>query len=79
MPFHSVIMKIFIKAKPNAKEDRIKKIDDTHFEVFVKEPPVQGRANGAIIKALADFLNIAPSRLSIISGHTSRRKVINVS
>lgn len=71
-------MTIFVKAKPNAKEERVEKIDDIHFEVTVKEPPIQGRANAAIIKALADFFNIATSRLRIVSGYTSRQKVIEV-
>jgi uncharacterized protein YggU (UPF0235/DUF167 family) len=80
--------KLFIEAKPNAKKEKVEKIDspslklrragETHFAVAVKEPPVQGRANAAIIRALADFLGIAPSRLRIIAGWTSRRKTIEV-
>ena len=38
-------MKIFVTVKPNAKEERVEKIDDTHFKVSVKEPPTEGRAN----------------------------------
>lgn len=71
-------MKIFVKAKPNAKEERIVKIDDSNFEAYIKEPPRQGQANTAIIRALADFLHIAQSRLRISAGHTSRKKVIEV-
>lgn len=71
-------MKLFVTAKPRAKEESVKKIDDTHFVVSIKEPPVQDRANGAIIKTLAYFLGIAPSRLKIVSGHTSREKIIEV-
>ncbi|MEK7131683.1 MAG: DUF167 domain-containing protein [Patescibacteria group bacterium] len=71
-------MKIFVKAKPNAKNEKVIKNDEIHFEVSVKEPPRQGMANAAVIIALADFLNIAPSRLQIISGHTSRNKIIEV-
>ena len=41
-----------ITAKPNAKEDCIEKIDESHYRVSVKEPPVQGMANRAIIKIL---------------------------
>ena len=71
-------MKLFITAKPRAKEDNVKKINDTHFVVAVKEPPTQGRANRAIIKTLAEFLNTSPSRLNIIFGHTSRQKIIEI-
>ena len=71
-------MKIFVTAKPRAKEERVEKIDDSHFAVAVKEPPVEGQANAAIITALAGFLNIAPTRLKIVSGYTSRQKVIEI-
>ena len=72
-------MRIFVKAKPGAKAEEIKKIDDTNFVVSVKEPPVQGRANAAIIKVLAAYFNIAPSRVRIVFGHTSREKSIEIS
>jgi len=56
----------------------VEKINETYFEVAVKEPPVQGRANEVIVRALADFLNIAPSRLRIVAGWSSCRKIIEV-
>lgn len=71
-------MKLFVAAKPRAKEEKVKKIDNTHFVVATKEPPIQGRANRAIIKILADYLNIAPSRLQIVSGHASRQKIVEL-
>lgn len=51
-------MKIFVKARAGAKEERVEKIDDTHFVVAVKEPPKQGRANGAIAQALLSYFHI---------------------
>lgn len=71
-------MKIFIAAKPSAREGRVEKTDDTHFIVSVKEPPVQGKANRAIIKALAAYFNVPAWRISITSGHTSRQKIAEV-
>ena len=70
--------RVFVKAKPRSKEERVEKIDDTHFVVFVKEPPVQGRANRAIIKALAAYFNVPAWRVSIVSGHTSRQKILEI-
>ncbi|MBI4135139.1 DUF167 domain-containing protein [Candidatus Uhrbacteria bacterium] len=78
-------MKIFVKAKPGAKEEQVEKIDppagragETHFVVAVREPPVQGRANLAIVKALADYFGVAPTRVRIISGYTARQKVVEI-
>ena len=71
-------MKIFIKAKPNAKEERVEKTADMNFTVYVKEPPVRGLANRAIIRALAGYFKIPQSEIRISSGHTSRNKVVEI-
>ncbi len=69
-------MKIIVHAKPLAKENKIEKVDDTTFVVSVKEPPIQGRANQAICALLAEYFHTSKSRVSIVSGYTSRRKII---
>ncbi len=71
-------MKIFVKVKLRAKEARLIKIDDTHFEIAIKEPPIEGRANQAVIEIISDYLKIAKSRISIISGNTSRQKILEI-
>lgn len=71
-------MKIFVKAKPLSKTESVEKIDDENFVVAVKEPPREGKANHAIIKALAGYFNVPKSNLSIVSGHTAKNKIISV-
>ncbi len=71
-------MKIFVQAKPNAKEEGVERIDDTHFKVSVKEPPRRGEANRAIARALAEHLGVAPSRIRLVLGFSSRQKVFEV-
>ena len=71
-------MKILVKAKPNAFEEKVEKIDENNFVVSVKEPPVKGLANRAIIKALSDFLGVHPTRIKIVSGFTSKQKTIEI-
>jgi len=71
-------MKIVVKAKPNSFEEKVEKVDESNFVVSVKEPPVKGLANRAIIKALSDFFGIHPARIKIISGFTSRQKIIEL-
>lgn len=68
-----------MKAKPDAMEAYVKKIDETHYEVSVREPPVQGRANRAIIAAIAEHFHVGRAQVRIISGWTSRQKVVDVS
>lgn len=71
-------MKIFVRAKPNSKNESIKKLSDTNFEICVKEPPVKEQANAAIIMALAKHFKVKFSAVRIISGHTSRQKIVDI-
>ncbi|HBV57899.1 MAG TPA: hypothetical protein DEB73_01370 [Candidatus Magasanikbacteria bacterium] len=71
-------MRVYIQAKPNAREEKIEKIDETHFTVAVREPPVNGLANVAIRKALAAHFKVAPSCVRLASGFSSRNKVFEI-
>lgn len=71
-------MKIFVKVKPNSKEESIKKLSETNFEICVKEPPVKGKANAAVIKVLAKRFGVPISSVNIIIGHTSRQKIVEI-
>jgi uncharacterized protein (TIGR00251 family) len=72
-------LKIQVKVKPRSKtEDVTKEMDGNVYAVRVKEPPVEGRANRAVLKLLAKYLGVPESRLRIVSGLTSRNKVIEV-
>ena len=71
-------MKIIIKAKPGAKEDKIEKVDEANYTVYVKAPPRDGKANAAIITLLARHFDVSQSLVEIISGHMARIKVIEI-
>ena len=71
-------MKIFVKAKPNAKKESIKKIDGINFFVAVKEPPIKGKASKAIVRALAEYFGVAPSAVRLVSGFSSKQKIFEI-
>jgi hypothetical protein len=71
-------MKIFVKARPSAREEKVEKIDDQNYIVWVKEPPIDGKANNAVRNALALYFKTGTSFVKIISGHTSRNKIIEI-
>ncbi len=58
--------------------EKVEKIDDSHFTVSVKEPPIQGMANRAIVKVLAGYFGVTSSSVKIVSGFTSRQKIIEI-
>src|SRR3989344_3042435 len=71
-------MKIFVKAKPLSREESIEKIDDSNFIVAVREPPVKGMANQAIIKSLAHYFGVSTLNIKLVSGFSSRHKVFEI-
>lgn len=79
-------MKIFVKAKTGQKENKIippqpkliKEGDEEWYTVSVKERPVEGRANEAIIRLLAEQFEVSRSDVRLISGAVSKRKVFEI-
>ena len=71
-------MKITVTAKPRARKEEVIQIDQTHFKVSVKEPPIDGKANEAVERALAAFYDTAPSNVRVVSGHTAKKKIIEI-
>ena len=70
-------MEMYLKVKVHAgeKETRLlQKAPDT-FEIWVKAPAEQGRANEAVRAALAQHLGVAENKLSLIKGATSPAKI----
>jgi len=71
-------MKIFVKAKPNSKKEFVEKISETNLIVAVKEPPVKGRVNAAIQKALAEYFKVSASQVVLVAGFSSKNKIFEI-
>jgi uncharacterized protein (TIGR00251 family) len=71
-------MKISVKVKANTSRERIEKIDDTNFLVWIREKPVEGKANEAVVKALAEYFGTAKSNVVLLKGQASRQKIFEI-
>jgi len=72
--------KIRVKVKPGSKKEGIKRWDeDGALVVAVHAPAREGKANKNLIELLSSHLKIPKSDISILSGMTSREKVIEIS
>ncbi len=69
-------MKLFVKVKARSKEERVVRVDDTHYKVWVKAIPEKGKANEAVIAVLSKHFTTPKAAFEILSGHTSNQKVI---
>lgn len=71
-------MKISVRVKPGAKNEGVTKIDDSHYVVCVKAPPVEGKANEAAIRILSEYLGIPKSSIRILKGEASKNKIVEI-
>ena len=67
-----------VRATPRAKRNKVQRQPDGSLKVYVTAPPEDGRANEAVIEVLAEFFGVKRRQVEIISGATSRNKVVRV-
>ena len=65
-------------ATPRASRNALCAWHDGRLKVALAAPPVDGEANKALVKFIAEILNVAKSAVSVASGATGRRKVVAV-
>lgn len=70
---------IWVKAKPGSKKKGISSISDTEISVSIQSPPVDGKANSALIEYFAEIFNLSKSDVIIEKGGTSKNKLISIS
>ena len=71
-------MKKSVKVKPNSKQQKIIEESDGSLTVFLKSPPIDGKANSELIQLLAKHFDISKSSIEIKAGHSSRQKIVDI-
>lgn len=71
-------MNFLIKVKPRAKQEKIEKREKEQLTVYLKELPRKGRANKAMIRALANYFQTPQANIKIIKGVKSQNKIIQL-
>jgi uncharacterized protein (TIGR00251 family) len=67
-----------VRAKPNSRMEYIKHVEKDLYEVAVKEPPEDNRANKRIIEILAENFNVSKSNIKLVRGSRARIKIFEV-
>jgi uncharacterized protein (TIGR00251 family) len=71
-------VRIRVRLTPRAARDDIAGWQDDTLRVRVAAPPVDGKANDALVRLLAGALGVPKSRIGIVSGATSRDKTVAI-
>jgi len=70
-------MKINVRIKPRSMHPKVDKTTNG-YTVHVSEPPIENKANKALVEALSDHLDVPRSGISIVSGLKPKNKVIEI-
>lgn len=71
-------MKYTVRVKPGSRKGPLVETDADGLIVFVRERAVDGAANEAVIRTLADHFDVARRGVTILHGHTGRTKHVEV-
>jgi len=69
---------VTILVSTNAKKQDIKKVSKDKFKVRLMSKPEKGKANKELVELLSKFFGVYKQKIEIISGHTSKKKKVNV-
>ncbi|MFA6169879.1 MAG: DUF167 domain-containing protein [Candidatus Margulisiibacteriota bacterium] len=70
-------MLLTVRVVPNAKKERLV-TEGGRVKVYLNAPPVEGKANAALIDFLAEHYAVKRSAVRIVRGETSRTKVVEI-
>ena len=75
-------IRLRLKVQPKARREGIAgwtpDPDGAALKLSVGAPPEDGKANAAVIALLAETLGVAKSAISVVSGATDRRKLVEI-
>jgi uncharacterized protein (TIGR00251 family) len=70
---------ITVRVTPRARRTEVAEIlDDGTIRIRVTAPPVEGKANAALIEFLADALRIRKTRIEIVAGERGLDKIVSI-
>ena len=72
-------VRVDIHVIPNARHTQADGLHDGALRVRLHAPPVDGKANQALIDWLAQTLGIAKSQITLVRGQTAKRKQLHIS
>ena len=67
-----------IAVKPRSSREGVGPVQGDRLCVAVNAPPVDGKANEAVVRVLAQTFKVARSAVAIVRGETGRKKTIRV-
>ena len=74
----STTVRATVYVQPRASRTELAGLHDGCVKIRLAAPPVEGAANAELIEFVAGLLKIARSRIRVVTGTSSRRKVVEI-
>ena len=71
-------LELTLHVQPGAKRTSVDGVHGEALKIRLAAPPVDGRANDALVRFLADAFAIPTRQVTLLRGETSRRKVVRI-
>src|SRR5687768_7240831 len=75
---HGSAVRFAVRVQPRASRSEVGGAHGEALKVRLTSPPVDGAANAALIDLLAEALDVPRRAVRIVSGETSRTKVVEI-
>jgi uncharacterized protein (TIGR00251 family) len=72
------VIRLSVQIMPNAKKSEVVGLFDDTLKIRLQAQPIEGKANEALVRYIADLLDIPRSAVAIIHGHASKRKTLKL-
>ncbi|GAC1319330.1 MAG: hypothetical protein NVS3B11_07870 [Collimonas sp.] len=69
-------VRLALQVTPNARKSQVVGPQEDVLKVRLQAQPIEGKANEALLRYLAELLDVPRSRIVITHGHTSKRKIV---
>ena len=71
-------VELHINVLPRSSRNTVAGFQDNCLKIKISKPPVDGQANAACCRLLSELFNIPASKITVVRGHSSRRKTVRL-
>lgn len=72
-------VRLAVQISPNAKRSEVIGVLEDVLKIRLQAQPIEGKANEALVRFIAESLDVPKSAVVITHGHTNKRKLLEVS
>lgn len=67
-------LELRVRVQPRGRRDEFVELQGDHYRVRIQAPPVEGKANVALCRFVAESFGVPPSQVELLAGAQSRSK-----